>query len=132
MRQAFVCLMLLACPLLQAQSNPGTSCPNSSFNPKPWLDDFNQLTAEMSAHYSNLEFAVQLRHMDLPSLRRDTEARLARSCDDREARHVLESFLNSFGDGHLELDGPPSSVRRAMLDGSCRQTETPFCDGAPR
>jgi len=98
-------LVILNCSL-QAQSSPAAACAHPGFNPQPWLEDLSQLTAEMSAHYANLEYAVQERRMDLPGLHRETEAKLSQSCDDQEARKVLESFLKAFGDGHLVIDWP--------------------------
>lgn len=88
----------------------GNSMCGNGFDPRPWLEDFQQLTAEMAGHYANLEYAVQERQMDLPALRRETEAKLGRSCDDGDARKGLESFLGSFGDGHLEIDWPQSAT----------------------
>lgn len=105
-----VCGVAIAGSLVQAQSNPSAACPNPGFNPRPWLEDFAQLTAEMSAHYSNLEFAVRDRHMDLSALRAETEAKLGRSCDEHEARRFLELFLKSFGDGHLEIRWPQATA----------------------
>jgi hypothetical protein len=90
--------------LLHAQSSPNAPCTNGSFIAQPWLEDFAQLTNEMSAHYSDLEYAIQERHMDLPGLRRETETKLGHTCDEHEARQILQSSLNSFGDGHLEID----------------------------
>lgn len=60
----------------------------------------------MSAHYANLEYAVNQRRMDLPALRKETEAKLASSCTEGEARKALEDFFKQFGDGHLVLDWP--------------------------
>ena len=105
---AFVCFAL-AITVAQGQANP-SGCAKGGFDPRPWLEDFDQLTSEMTAHYSGLEFAVQVRHMDLPSLRRDTVAKLGQSCDERAAQQVITKFLDSFGDGHLEIDWPPSAA----------------------
>jgi hypothetical protein len=58
----------------------------------------------MSSHYANLEWAVEDRKMDLPQLRRETEAKLREASDDAGARRVLDKFLASFGDGHLEIE----------------------------
>lgn len=107
MRATFVALVrivLLFNTRAGAESNPGKKCSGAGFDARPWLEDFTQLTAKMAAHYSDLEFAVEERHMDLPSLRIETETKLSASCDEPEARRVLESFLNSFGDGHLEIE----------------------------
>ncbi len=108
--EVFVCIVLTAGGVVQALSNQSAACPSPGFNPRPWLEDFTQLTAEMSAHYSNLEFAIRDRHMDLPALRAETEAKLGRSCDEHEARRVLELFLKSFGDGHLEIRWPQATA----------------------
>jgi hypothetical protein len=107
---ALVCFAALASTPVQAQANASGRCAKAGFDPRPWLEDFDQLAAEMTAHYSGLEFAVQVRHMDLPSLRRETAAKLSQSCDDAEARQVVKKFLDSFGDGHLEVDWPASAA----------------------
>jgi hypothetical protein len=104
---AFVCLALLGA---RAQSPTSGACANAGFDPRPWLEDFDQLTAEMTAHYSGIEFAVQQRHMDLPGLRRETAAKLSQSCSDADARQTLKKFLDSFGDGHLELNWPQAGA----------------------
>ncbi len=110
---ALVCIVLLFGTLAGAQSNPAKTCPSAGFDARPWLEDFSQLTTEMAAHYSDLEFAVEERHMDLPSLRMATETKLSASCDEQEARRVMESFFNSFGDGHLEIDWPQPGAQAA-------------------
>src|SRR5437879_498820 len=49
----------------RAQSDPGPTC-GSQFDLQPWLEDLGQLTAEMAAHYANLESSRREPHMDLP------------------------------------------------------------------
>jgi hypothetical protein len=97
-------LAVLAGTLVQAQSNAGRTCPTPGFDARPWLEDFDQLTTEMAAHYSDLEYAIEGRHMDLPELRRETEATLGASCSESEAKQALQSFLRLFGDGHLGIE----------------------------
>lgn len=114
----FVCFALTTGVALHAQSDHSSACTNSNFNAQTWVEDFAQLTNEMSVHYSDLEYAIHERHMDLPRLRRETELRLRTSCDEHEARLVLQSFLNSFGDGHLEIDweqptAPPQDAKKS-------------------
>jgi hypothetical protein len=79
------------------------------FDSKLWLDDFHQILAETSSHYANLEWAIEDRKMDLPRLRQETEAKLHEASDEAAARRILEQFLASFGDGHLELQWPKIS-----------------------
>lgn len=106
----FVFLILFAGAGANAQQ---ASCANG-FNAQPWVEDFQQLTAEMSAHYANLEYAVRERHMDLPALRKETETKLNQSCNESDGRKALESFFKAFGDGHLVLDWPqPAAATNA-------------------
>jgi len=104
------CVALLSA---RAQSAPTAECTNAGFDPKSWLEDFDQLTSEMTAHYSGLEFAVHERHMDLPALRGETSAKLAQSCSEADARKILQKFLDAFGDGHLEIDWPQPAIQAA-------------------
>src|SRR5579872_6890941 len=76
------------------------------FDTSPWVEDFHQLLQEMTSHYANLEWAVKERRMDLPNLRTQTEAELQRAENEQEARQIIDKFVDSFGDGHLELDWP--------------------------
>ena len=77
-----------------------------AYDPAPWLEDFHQLLAEMSSHYANLDWAIEDRHMDLPRLRQQTEGKLREAKDDGDARRILGQFMDSFGDGHLEIRWP--------------------------
>ncbi len=81
------------------------------FDSKPWLEDFHQIQSEMSSHYANLDWAVADRRMDLPRLRLDTEAKLREAADEPGARRILDKFLASFGDGHLEIQWPKSGAQ---------------------
>jgi len=103
-----------------------------SFDPKPWLEDFHQVLSEMSSHYANLEWAVEDRRMDLPRLRLDTEAKLREAIDEHDARRILDQFIASFGDGHLEIDWPtrnqkstpPTSLPQSRCDRMGYHTNT--------
>jgi hypothetical protein len=97
---------LWATTLAYAQLNGEAKCAATGFDTRPWLEDFAQLTTEMAAHYSDLEYAVEGRHMDLPGLRRETETKLKASCSEDEAKGALRAFFKAFGDGHLDLEWP--------------------------
>ena len=107
MRRGLFFLFLTA--LTAATQNVNDAQP-ASFNPQPWLEDFRQVLSEMSSHYANLEGAVEDRRMDLPGLRQETEAKLRAATDESSARRILDKFLASFGDGHLEIQWPKSSA----------------------
>ena len=68
-----------------------------------WLEDFAQLKREMSAQYANLEWAINSRGLDLKQLSAQTEARLLQAHNEAEAKKIIESFLDAFGDGHLSV-----------------------------
>lgn len=127
----FVCFALVAGMPLHAQSNHG-ACTNSNFSAQTWVEDFAQLTNEMSLHYSDLEYAIQERPMDIPTLRKETEAKLRNSCDEHEARQALQWFLNAFGDGHLEIDweqptAPPAGCEEKRSLAPMRTTRIQSC-----
>jgi len=60
----------------------------------------------MSVHYANLDWAVEDRRMNLPQLREQTEGKLRVAKNQEDARRALGQFLDSFGDGHLEIRWP--------------------------
>lgn len=93
-----------------------------SFSPQPWLDDFHQVIAEMSAIYANLDSTITDRRMDLPDLRRRTEDAIRNAKSDDEAERAIVSFLAAFGDGHLSVEhvaAPPMESKN--------ETPQPLC-----
>ena len=68
-----------------------------------WLKDFQQLMHEISAHYANLDSAIEDRKLDLPDLKRRTEDALRNAKNDDEARQALDRFMREFGDGHVAI-----------------------------
>lgn len=79
-----------------------------------WLADFQQLREEMSAHYANLEWAVNDRRMDLPSLRSDTEKSIREARSPEEEQKAFQRFLNAFGDGHLNINWQQENAQQQM------------------
>ena len=78
----------------------------------------------MATHYANLEWVVNDRRMDLPALVKKTETALQRADSDSDARTVIQTFLDSFGDGHLEIDWPQadtSATERITEGDVCRR-----------
>jgi hypothetical protein len=108
----------------RAQSVPGPTC-GGQFDFQPWLEDFGQLTAEMAAHYANLESSQRERHMDLPKLRQKTETKLRQACDELQAQKNLRGFIEAFGDGYLELKWPKPSDRKTAGQTSSNSTSVP-------
>ncbi len=117
-------LTILAAVTCTFSSQSTNAAHSESFDPKPWIEDLHQIISEMSSHYANLESAVNDRRMDLPHLRLDTEAKLRQATDEPEARRIIEKFLASFGDGHLEIEWLKSGTRSKPSDG----TPQTLCD----
>src|SRR6266702_4623643 len=94
-----VSILITTC---RAQSVPGPTR-GGQFDFQPWLEDFGQLTAEMAAHYANLESSQRERHMELAKGREATETKRRQACDGRRAQKDLPAVVEAVGDGHLEL-----------------------------
>jgi hypothetical protein len=99
------------------------------FNPEPWIEDFSQLKQEMAAHYSNLEWAITNRKLDLKSLSETTISRLRAAQNETEAKKIFESFLNAFGDGHLFVQWarPETNLSAATVNKPAAAIPT-FCE----
>ncbi len=95
-----------AAAIVAAAAALGGAGPALAFDREAWREDFAQLKRELAAAYANLEWAVESRRMDLPSLATRAEDLLAKATSDEEARRVFERFLASFGDGHLRIRWP--------------------------
>jgi hypothetical protein len=122
MRRALIITLLVALTYAALAQSPNN--PPGGFDSKAWLEDFHQVLSEMSAHYANLEWAVTDRRMNLPRLRLDTETKLREAPDETGARRVLDKFLTSFGDGHLEIQWPKS----ATLNKAAASANQGLCD----
>ena len=64
----FVAIMLVSVTI-RAQAQIKSSSINQRFSEDDWLEDFRQLIAEMESHYADLDWAINDRHMNLPTLR---------------------------------------------------------------
>ncbi|HLM02983.1 MAG TPA: S41 family peptidase [Pyrinomonadaceae bacterium] len=89
----FALLVSAACSVVHAQD----------FKTDVWSEDFAQLKREMSAQYANLDWAIEARGLDLKQLSAQTESRLLAARSESEAKKIIESFLDAFGDGHLSV-----------------------------
>jgi hypothetical protein len=94
MRNAFACFCISLLPI-HAHAEP-------TFDVAPWRTDLQQLVAEMTAHYPNLEWAAA-RGMDLAKARERAIERLDAARDESAARSALARFIEAFGDGHLSV-----------------------------
>ena len=84
-----------------------------AFDPKPWLEDFDQVHDAITTRYANFEWAVFDRETDLPSLFAETRLRIANASDDGDARAAFDRFLRRLGDGHMEFHWPRTQAAPA-------------------
>ena len=78
----------------------------STYDPKPWLDDLAQMHAAFGAGYANFEWAVFDHEVDLAALFADTQKRIESANSDADARAAFDRLIRRLGDGHTELHWP--------------------------
>jgi hypothetical protein len=99
------------------------------FMPDPWLADFAQLKREISSQYANLEWAIANRGLYLKQLSEQTEASLKQAKNEAEAKKIIDSFLNSFGDGHLFAEWVQNKTNNApATDSATSSVPAPLCE----
>jgi C-terminal processing protease CtpA/Prc len=74
------------------------------FEVEPWLEDYLQLRAALSAGYANLEWAIERRDIDPFALNEHTMQAIRRARDARDALWALLAFVAAFADPHLKID----------------------------
>jgi Peptidase family S41 len=84
-----------------------------AYDAAKWREDFAQARQELARSYANLDWVVAERKIDLQALVERTERGLATARDDEEAIKVLTRFLDTFGDGHVDLVPPQRTAAAA-------------------
>ncbi|HSK72677.1 MAG TPA: S41 family peptidase, partial [Pyrinomonadaceae bacterium] len=97
---------------------------NAQTNEK-WLQDYEAMKKFMAEGYANLEWARNDKKIDLVALDKKTKEELSKAASDQESRQILENFLKTFRDGHLNL--------REVKETSSQNTSEPqpFAPDAP-
>ena len=113
MRNALVCFCVALLPLA-AHAGP-------AFDVAPWRADLQQLVAEMTSDYPNLEWAAA-RGMDLAKVRERAIERLDAARDESAARNSLARFIEVFGDGHLSLTWNEAASATSAVPGAAPQS----------
>jgi hypothetical protein len=73
------------------------------FDPKPWLEDLDQVREAIATKYANLEWVVLEREMDLAALFAETKTQMQSASSELEARAALDRLARRFGDGHVRF-----------------------------
>lgn len=86
------------------------------FSAKSWIKDFHELCQHLERSYANLTwFASPQGGVDLPELHKTALRALKSAKNEREAKISLQSFVEGFHDGHLELlpgsSAPPAKFK---------------------
>lgn len=105
-------LLVLACAALLSFA----AAAEPAFDPKPYLEDLDQVHRVFETKYALFEWAVFEREADLPALFARTRARIAKAHNDYEARNAFDRFARYLNDEHVSFawpagaahaDGPP-------------------------
>ena len=83
---------------------------DTTYDPKPWLDDLAQMHAAFSTGYANFEWAVFDHEVDLAALFADTQKRIETANSDADARAAFDRLIRRLGDGHTELHWPAAAT----------------------
>lgn len=106
----------------------GGAAGGQDFKPEPWLEDFAQLKREMSASYANLDWAIEIRGLELKQLSEQTESRLLQARSETDAKKIIESFLDAFGDGHLSVQWAQNKdINSSSVDNAKSNSPLPLC-----
>jgi hypothetical protein len=74
-----------------------------TFDPKPWIEDLEQVKESLATKYANLEWVVFEHEIDLTALFDETKARIESSSSETEARASLDRLARKLGDGHVRF-----------------------------
>jgi hypothetical protein len=74
------------------------------FDAEPWIEDYLQLRAALSAGYANLEWAIEHRDIDPLALNERTMQAIRQARDAHDALWALLAFVAEFADPHLRID----------------------------
>lgn len=103
-------LAVVAAALLSIAASP-------AFDPKPWFADLQQTREALATKYSDLEWAVFDRELDLNALFADARARIEAAQSNADARAAFERLVRRIGDGHVEIRWPNPAVSDHADDG---------------
>src|ERR1700736_497081 len=92
--------MLIGIACIAFSSRTAAATP-PTFDPKPWLEDLEQVRESLSTKYANLEWAVLQHEIDLTTLFNETKAGIASATSDTEARASFDRLAHKLGDGHV-------------------------------
>lgn len=92
-------LLAVSAALLLAAAAP-------AFDPQPWISDLEQTRHVMLTKYANIEWAVDQREANLPTLFADIHARIEHAQNDAEARAAFDRLARKIGDEHLQFVWP--------------------------
>ena len=97
--------------------------PAPTFDPAPWLADFERIKLGLAEGYANLDWQIDKRNFNL--VRADGQIRemLGKATSDVQAALVIAKLVDAFDDPHVELrfgPPPPSATlvpRQSSVDG---------------
>ena len=91
-----------------------------AFDPKPWLEDLDQVHEALGSKYANLEWAVFEREADLPKLFAETRNRIAQAGSEIEAKAAFDRFARLLGDEHVSFSWRKSPAPSGNAPDRCK------------
>ena len=103
---------------------PAASAPAApTFDPAPWLADFERIKLGLAEGYANLDWQVDKRGINLARADGQIREMLGKATSDVQAALVIAKLVSAFDDPHVELrfgPPPPSATlvpRHSSVDG---------------
>jgi hypothetical protein len=104
---------LIVAPRVPAQEAPDLPPPATRFDPRPWLEDLDQVQETLATKYANLEWVVTHRHVDLAALLATARVDLEHASTEAEAKAAFNTLARAFDDGHVVIAWPTGSPARS-------------------
>jgi Peptidase family S41 len=79
---------------------------DAPFDPKPWLEDLDQVHDVFTEKYALFEWAVFDREADLPALFERARGRIAQAHSEYEARIAFDRLARTLNDEHVSFSWP--------------------------
>ena len=97
--------MKISCALFLGLLAAGTALAEP-WSPEPWLADLEQMRQAFDTKYSNRDWLIRDREVDLAAMFDRNAKRLRDAGSDTEARVILDRMIQRIGDGHVVLIWP--------------------------
>ena len=106
MWKRFLAAALVVCPVPAAAQQ---------FDPRPWLEDLEQMRQAFHEKYANLDWLENEREIRLDPLFDQAAAAIRKAPSDAAVRSMFDRLPRKLGDGHVEIDWPRPAPSASAL-----------------